>query len=152
MKISTALNHQTRLSSLTADIVASGRYGASTHAEILERVKSHVYSDPSWALCPSWVHDRVQTALTIALDGLYAPKISGNDLMRLLSQEPADRIPVAYVRWQLRVDGEFTTSDEISRKRADGDDDIWKRVEGAHIWNHRPENVYGVTGWKSTGS
>jgi hypothetical protein len=38
------------------------------------------------------------------------------------------------VRWQLYVDGNPRTSEEISAMREAGDVDVWQRVTGAHIY------------------
>lgn len=37
-------------------------------------------------------------------------------------------------KWQLFLDGEPVTSAEISAKREAGDEDVWKRVSGYHVW------------------
>jgi hypothetical protein len=40
--------------------------------------------------------------------------------------------------WQLYVDGEPMTSTEISMRRAAGDEGIWDRVAGRHVWRSHP--------------
>jgi hypothetical protein len=40
------------------------------------------------------------------------------------------------------------TSNDICKRRADGDENIWKRVVGQHVWNHKPKRGFSEPkGW-----
>lgn len=148
MQITTALNHEKRLLTDASAIFSSARWGGDSHAELLKRIHTRIYQDPAYQKCPRWVRANVNRRIRDNFDGIYQPQLSGNDLEKIASTGDTSRVP--YVRWQLRVDGKHTSSNEISDRRANGDPDIWSRVEGAHIWNHRPERTYSDGGWQNT--
>jgi hypothetical protein len=107
-------------------------------------LKERVYDDPAWKKVPGWVRRSVWHRTEYLSKNLYYPKLHAKELEKLLDKarkgEPTK--PVAYLRWALRVDGVEMDCDEIIRRREAGDEDIWNRVEGAHIWNHKPENPF----------
>lgn len=47
---------------------------------------------------------------------------------------------MAHASWQLYLDGSPVTSDEVSAKRAAGDEDVWLRIKGRHEYagSHDP--------------
>lgn len=59
MKHSTAYNHLKRFESIVNSIHSAALIYCPTHAEILDQVKTKVYSDPAWPKCPSWVKQSV---------------------------------------------------------------------------------------------
>jgi len=130
MRISTALNHERRLKNRLTEIYSNGRRAGSTHEDILARLTAEVWKDEGLARCPRWVHDRLSELSHERLRQLYMVV----DYPLPLLRTPPEKW--AYVIWKLRVDGEIVDSDEISRRRKAGDEDIWERVEGAHVWNH----------------
>ena len=142
MKRSTASNHLQRWSEFVNDTFSQARHFALSHSEIIENLKNKVYSDPAWEKVPSWVRERISSKREHLFDQLYCAVIHGEDLKRVIN---GTFVP-AFVRWQLRVDGEFVSCEEISRRRGDGDEDIWNRVEGAHVWNHKPNKSFGKWG------
>lgn len=82
------------------------------------------------------------------MDALYKPDIHHHDLERLLAQPADQRKPLPYIRWQLRLAGQHMTFDEISAYCAEHGQEHWQQVEGAHIWNHRPDRAFGP--WTKT--
>ncbi len=144
MKIDTALNHQKRFRTRVHDIYSSARLCGASHQHILERIKTQVYSDPAWKLVPGWVQRNIFQLGADLLGRIYQPDLHASELDKLLASarngEPTK--PVAYVRWKLSVDGTEQTTDQICKRRAAGDDDIWKRTIGAHVWNHKPERLF----------
>ena len=141
MRIETTLNHEHRLLSLVSDIFSSARWGASSHAELLETIGKRIYADSAWKRIPSWCRGRIEQRIRDEHSGMYSPRVSASDLdkLRFGKLHPAD---IPYVKWELKVDGQPVTSDEISKRRAAGDEGIWDRVKGSHVWNHRPEKTY----------
>ena len=139
MKIDTALNHERRLAGHVNEIFQNARLMGQNHRTILDRITEKVYSDPAWKRAPVWLTSRVDQLIRTEHDRVYQPDLSASQLERLLSGK--DTRPVPYVRWSLRVDGIPRTTDWICKRREAGDDGIWDRVEGAHIWNHN-NNTY----------
>jgi len=134
MKIETALNHERRLAGHASEIFQNARIMGQSHREILDRITARVYSDPAWQRLPSWATSRIEQRIRTEHDNVYKPDLSANQLERLLSGKDHRLVP--YVRWQLRLDNHYVTSDELSAMRAAGDEGVWRRVEGTHIWNH----------------
>jgi hypothetical protein len=144
MKIETAMNHESRLKQLAGDVFWFARHGGQSHSDILKRIIERVYGDPSYGRVPGWVTQRLKQRIDDLYNRIYKPDLSASDLRRVL--ESGSDADVPYVRWQLRVDGKYVTRDEIALLRAAGDEEIWQRVEGAHIWNHKPHLLYS-NGW-----
>lgn len=97
----------------------------------------------------------------VGLYGPFAPSLSSHiwHVWRTCYDSTVRRC----VRWALYLDGKPHTSDEISRKREGGDEDVWNRVAGRHNWEGRmnkpfyemeppkylsgPKNGQFVKGW-----
>jgi hypothetical protein len=147
MKTSTAYNHSTRLIGWVQHIYMTARSCGSTHQHILGQLAEKVYGDPAWKKMPQWARQSVTDLGSTMLKELYRPVLYEHELRRMLAEGPSAMEKVAFVRWQLRVDGEFVTTEDICARRKAGDDDVWNRVEGAYIWNHMPDRVFD--GWKN---
>jgi len=149
MKFTTAYNHRDRLRSLLRDTFSSARYGAMTHADLLKMLADRIYSDSGYKRAPSWVASSLHDLSNELHSGMYHPVLRGSDLVKLAvgAIKPES---IAYVRWAMRVDGIERDSDWVSARREAGDDDVWQRVMGAHVWNHRPDRLYSG-GWELTG-
>jgi len=149
MKWSTADNHLRRITGLIEQVYSHARRGGLSHEYILVEVK-RVMKDAGLARCPGWVHTTLRERSSRLLHEVYRPMLYAAEAERLLARaragEPEE--PLAYVRWALRVDGVETTSAVICERREAGDESIWERVEGAHVWNHKPENTFSP--WGST--
>lgn len=153
MRITTALYHERLFLERIQEILWSTRRGGRAHGWALKQWAKRIVEDPAWKRVPRWVQQKVHDRFSEGLRQMYTVVEHHSDYEQRLANATAGREvkPAAFVRWQLRVDGEFTTIDEISARRQAGDEDIWKRVEGAHIWNHKPENTYDSCGWKGIG-
>jgi hypothetical protein len=107
-------------------------------------LKRQIYDDPAWKLVPGWVQSNIFALVNDLLGQIYKPDLHASELDKLLASarngEPAK--PVAYVRWKISVDGEEQTTDQISKRRAAGEENIWQRTVGAHVWNHKPERLF----------
>ena len=136
MRVSTAFNHRERYLRRVVDIYGSARSFGAPHKWILGQLKKHIHNDDAWSRVPSWVQSSVNERGHQLLKDLYRPYLHEKELMRLLEQGPDAFASVRFVRWQHRLDGVFVTSDEVCAKRAAGDENVWDRLESAHIWNH----------------
>lgn len=64
MKITTALNHETRFYNRVMEAI-SPRF---SHAEALDFMTKHVYSTDEYKRCPEWVRSRIQGAFKSRVD------------------------------------------------------------------------------------
>lgn len=150
MKITTAMNHRDRFKSQVNGAYYWCRHSGWLHEKLLTQLREKVYEDPAWNKVPGWVRRDIYNLTDHLSRGLYFPNLTQRELNHLLAKARAgeETKPVAYLRWALRVDGVEVTSDEIIKRREAGDEDIWKRVEGAHVWNHKPDHTF--SGWTNT--
>lgn len=145
MQRKTAYNHLRRLERQVESVFCFARISGLSHQTVLDEIQGRVWLDPAYKRCPGWVRERLSERIGIYFGLVYRAVLHGNDADALWAGD--GRPHPEYVRWQLRVDGEHIDTDEIIRRRKAGDEDIWARVEGAHIWNHRPDRLYG-DGWE----
>jgi hypothetical protein len=150
MHSTTAYNHLERLSRVQADILMRHRSAASTHDAILAEMKARVFDDPARNKLSREYLAILSERFHAGMRELYSPNIGYADLERMLAaaRKGEDVKPLAYLRWALRVDGVETTSADICARRAAGDDGIWDRVEGAYVWNHKPDRPFSP--WERT--
>lgn len=146
MKGRTADNHLRRLKRLAYEAHSSIRHAGGTFDELLAE-RSKIRNDPALAKCPGWVGARLHEYMDLLFNQLHVAVLHADQVDALVAGKGQ---PPAFLRWRLRVDGKFVTSDEICEQRAAGDEDIWMRVEGAHVWNHKPERAFNE--WKKTTS
>mgnify|MGYP001613078948 CR=1 FL=1 len=125
----TEYNRHARLASTVRDVYASGHAFAWTHETERAEMARRVYSTRDYA----------------KLTPYYCGKIAG------LRECLADQRYQRDLKWQLYLDGEPCTSAEISAKREAGDAGVWDRVEGAHVWAHKPECFYSTRDRVSSG-
>ena len=150
MKITTAINHRDRLLGHVREAFHLARLCASPNAQIREMISKRIYTDSAWPSLPGWVSQRVSNMILDEYQRIYAPVLGAAQLERLLAAPRGDASRlVPYVRWQLRLDGAHVNSDQICAISREHDPDVWQRVEGAHIWNHKPNHKpYGDGGWQ----
>lgn len=151
MRITTAMNHERRMLGHVGEILAWVRLGGHSHSWALEQRRTRVFEDSAWKRVPSWVQRRVNERFGDGLKQMEMVVMHYGSYEHAMAQALArvDPAPAAYVRWQLRVDGEHVTSNQICERCKAGDEDIWNRVEGAHIWNHHtPTRLYSDS-WTS---
>ena len=153
MRTSTAYNHLQRLTARLHDAYHFARLSAWTHSRLLERLQETVWNDAALAKCPSWVREMLTERSSVAYHALYRPALCAAEYERNIAKAMAGQPikPLAYVRHALRVDGVEYASEGISALRANGDEDVWLRVEGAMVWNHRPDRLFSDE-WKRTAS
>lgn len=149
MRITTSMNHRDRLLAIVEETFHFARVCGFSNSAIRKRIAERVHADSAWPKLPYWAQNRVSHKALDEYQEVYRPKLYARDLESLLALEADKRSLVPYVRWQLRVDGEHVTSSQIIAMREAGDENVWDRVEGAHIWNHRPKlQPYTDAGWR----
>lgn len=144
MKITTALNHERRLSGIAGEVYFMARLSGSTHAALLAWLQERVYSDAAWSKVPAWVQAKVFSVRE--RHDLHRPHLHAAEFERLLqaAREGKPTNPAPYLRWQHRIaeTQEWVTSEQCSER------DLWGQIESAHVWNHKPEDHPPFTPWK----
>jgi len=120
MRTSTAHNHLQRLSGILVSIYSSARWGASSHADILERMRAKVWHDPALRSTPSWVRMLLVERSGVALSDLYRAN--------------PDSGPPSLV-WTLFLDGQPIAFNDVPSERM-------QDLRGAHTWSHRPGRCF----------
>lgn len=118
----TEYNRHARLASTVRDVYSWARHFCPTHVEIRANLTRQVYDTRDYR----------------KLTPYYRGKLSG--LIECL----AESLYRADVVWQLYVDGIPRTSNEISAMRQSGDENVWARVEGAHVWAWNPTKLFST--------
>ena len=155
MHIGTACNHDRRYEGIIADIGRIVRSTGASHSDMLAMREARLFKDRAWSRVPHWVRDRAFLRFDAMYRGLYCLNISPSQYDRnlALAIDRQDVPEPAYLRWALRLDGIVHLDcskgviEHIERDGLDRDA-AWKRVEGAHIWNHKRNRTFD--GWTVT--
>lgn len=147
MRGATAHKHYTRLAGVQREIFGLCRISGESLAWLLAARQRRVYEDPAFGKIPAYYREILSALWHEEFDRLHRPVIYLNEYNALGAAAPGKFPPAQCLRWQLRLDGVFTTTAEVSAKDS-VDPDVWKRLEGTHIWNHKPERPF--TPWEGT--
>lgn len=145
MKVSTAMNHLSRVSGRQAQCYYTARSSGLSHAALLDLLQKHVRSDPALSRCPSWVHTLLTERSQRLLADLYRPDLSADQAEHRDAELRAGRdVPrLAYLRWFLTDPSTGALVD-----RFDSLSDAGKELArtgtgiGSFRWNHKRGNVF----------